>query len=50
MKFGQVIELTKEILLFKNHAENETKTVVPDFQALYEAKGTGLELSFNIFR
>ena len=55
MKFGQLLEHNKRnIFFFKNHAENETGRLVPDLflffeKALYEIKGSGLQLSFNIF-
>ena len=40
---------------FKNHAENEAGRLVPHLflffkKALYDIKGSGLQLSFNIFR
>ena len=55
MKFGQLIEYSKINFFFKNHAENETGTLVPDLflflkKALDEVKASGLQLSFNIFR
>ena len=34
MKFGQLISLTLEILLFKNDAENEAGRLVPDHLVL----------------
>ena len=41
------------MFFFKNHAENELGRLVPDLfffqKALYEAKASGLQLSFNIF-
>ena len=55
VKFGQVIELTREKFSFKNHVENEARRL--DLQtslffkkALYETKASGLQLSFNMFR
>ena len=30
MKFGQLIDITREILFFKIHAENEAGKLVPD--------------------
>ena len=55
MKFGQLIDLTMEIFVFKNYAENGAGKLVPDSfsffeKALYEVKANGLELSFSIFR
>ena len=54
MKLGQLIEYnTRNIFQEKNHAKNETGTLVPDLflflkKALYEAKASGLQLIFNI--
>ena len=50
MKFVQL-----EIFLFKNHAENETRELVPDLflffkKAIYKVKANGLHLSFTILR
>ena len=46
--------MTREILFFKNHAENKARRLVADLllykKALYEVKASGLQLSFNIFR
>ena len=45
----------KKCFFFKNHAEYEAGRLVPDFffflkkKDLYEAKASGLELTFNIF-
>ena len=55
MKFGQLIDITREIFFFKNHAENEVETPVPDLflffkKALYKVKASGLQLGFAIFR
>ena len=45
--------MTREIIVFKSHAENEAGRLVPDFiflkNALYEVKLSGLQLYFNIF-
>ena len=30
MKFGQLIDISREIFLFKNYAENEAEKLVPD--------------------
>ena len=32
MKLGQLIEWTREILFFKNDAENEAERLVPDMR------------------
>ena len=54
MKIGQEMNITREIVLFKNHAENESGSLVPDLfifqKTLYEVKASGLQLSFNILR
>ena len=56
MKFSQLIlNITREIFPFKNHAENEAGRLVPDFvllfnKASYEVKTRGLQLCFNMFR
>ena len=55
MKFVQLIEYNKPNIFFKNHAENEAETLAPDLflffkKSLYEAKVSGLQLGFNIFR
>ena len=46
--------ITKEILFFKSHAENEIRRLVPILcffeKPLYEVKTSGLQFSFNIFR
>ena len=52
IKFGQVIEYTREILFFKNYAENEVKRLVPDLfllfeKTLYDVKASGIGLNFN---
>ena len=54
IKFGQLIEYNKISIFKKNHAENETRRLVPVLfmfykKALYEAKVSGLRPSFNIF-
>ena len=54
IKFGQVMEYTKRNIIFINHAENGTGRLVPNLvlffkKVLYEIKGSGLQLSFNIF-
>ena len=46
--------MTREILFFKNHTENEAVGLVPDLfyvfkKALYEVKVSYPELNFNIF-
>ena len=43
------------MFFFKKHAGNEAGRLVPDFflcfkTALYEVKGSGLLLSFNVIR
>ena len=56
MKFGQLIERPKRnIFKKKNNAENEAGKLVPDRflffeKALYQVKGSGLQLDFTIFR
>ena len=56
MKFSQLIlNITREIFPFKNHAEHEAGRLVPDFvllfnKASYEVKTSGLQLCFNMFR
>ena len=52
MKFSQLINITREIFFFKNHAGNEAGILVPDHflifkKALYEVC-SGLQLRFNI--
>ena len=54
MKFGQVIEYNKRNIFFKNNAENETGSLVPDLfiffiKAFHEVKASGLQFNFNIF-
>ena len=53
MKFGQLIEYNMTIFYIKNHAENDTRRLVPDLflkkKALYELNASGQHLSFNIF-
>ena len=46
--------MTREIFFFKNHAENETRRLVPDLflffkKPVYEVKASGLQLSFITF-
>ena len=46
--------MTREIIFFKNHAENETARLIPDLfffkkKALYEVNASRLQLNFNIF-
>ena len=54
MKFGQLIDYNKSHT--ESHAENETGRLVPGLflfffkKALYQAKASGLQLSFNIVR
>ena len=55
MKFVQLIEYNVRNILFKNHAENETRELVPDLflffkKAIYKAKANGLHLSLTILR
>ena len=52
MKFSQLINITREIFFFKNHAGNEAGMLVPDLllifkMALYEVKASGLQFRFN---
>ena len=58
MRFGQKKkknrEIKREIVFFKNDAENGGVKLVPDLllflrNALYEVKASGLQLSFNTF-
>ena len=54
MKFGQLIEYNKKIVLLKNHAENEAGRLVPDlfsfFKKVYcEVEASGLQFSFIVF-
>ena len=53
MKFGQQ-NITREIFLFKNYAENEAGRLVLDIilffqKTLYEKKASGLQLSLKVF-
>ena len=42
--------ITTEKFLFKNHAENEVRRLVPDLhKALHKVKASGLQLNFNQF-
>ena len=52
IKFGQFI--TRENFFFKNHAETESRRLVPDLfllfkKALYDVKASGRQISFHIF-
>ena len=58
MRFGQKKrknrEIKREIVFFKNDAENGAVKLVPDLflflrNALYKVKASGLQLSFNTF-
>ena len=47
--------MTREIFLFKNHAENQTGKLVSDRflvfkKALYLVKASGLQIDFTIFQ
>ena len=53
MKFSQLIKYNKRNIFFKKYAENKARRLVPDLflffaKASYEAKASGLQLSFNI--
>ena len=52
MKFGQLIEKTREIFFLKIYAENEVGRKVPDVflfsKAQYEVKASAPQLSFDI--
>ena len=55
MKFGHLIDITREIFFLKNHAENEVGRLGADLflffkKALYQVKASGLQLRFNIIR
>ena len=55
MKFGQLMNITREIFYFKNNAENESGGLVPDIflffnKTLYMVKANGLQLGFTIFQ
>ena len=46
--------MTRQIFLFKDHAENEAGKLLPDCflfskKALYLVKGSGFQLDFTIF-
>ena len=47
MKFGQLIEITREIFFFKNYVGNEAGTLVPDLFLCF-VKASGLHLSFRM--
>ena len=52
MDFGQLIEYNNRNIFFKNHAESEAgkfQTSLFSKETLYKVKGSGLQLSFNIF-
>ena len=36
MKFGQLVECTREIFFFKNYAENETRRLVSDLFLFFQ--------------
>ena len=36
MKFGQLINITREIIFFKNYVENEAGILVPDLFSFYK--------------
>ena len=53
MKYGQLVEYNEKIFFFKNHADNETGSLVSDQifflkKVLFEVKARGQHLSFNI--
>ena len=55
MKFGWLTEYNKGNIFVKNHAESQAETLAPELflffkKAFYEAKVSGLQLGFNIFR
>ena len=55
IKFGQLIEYNKRIFFFKNYAENETGTLVPNIfllfrKVLYEEEASFLQPTFIIIR
>ena len=55
MKFGHLIDITREIFFLKNHAENEVGRLGADLflffkKVLYQVKASGLQLRFNIIR
>ena len=55
MKFGQLIDIPREIFFFKNYAENGAGKLGPDRflffkKASYQVKANGLQLDFTIFR
>ena len=56
MKFGQLIKYNKINIFLQNRAENEAGRLVPglffcqiSFQALFEVKASGLQLSLDIY-
>ena len=58
MKFGQLLEHLKNTFYLQNNGKNGAERLVPDLffffkkkkEALHEAKASGLQLRFNIFR
>ena len=52
MKIGQLIDIPRKTVFFKNHAENEAGRLVSDLllfkKGLYEVKASRLQLHFNI--
>ena len=57
MKFGQLKKnITRNVLFFKDHAENEARRLVPGLFWLFEkalqqeVKASSLQLNFTIFR
>ena len=52
MKFGQLIDITRQIFFLENHAENKAGTLVPDpflffEKALHKIKSKGLQTGFK---
>ena len=55
MKFCQLVEYNKKNILFKNHAENKARRLVPDRflffkKVLFKVKSSGLQFRSTIFR
>ena len=53
--YYKVKAITREIISFKNYAENETRRLVTDLflffkKVEYDVKASGLQLNFDIFR
>ena len=46
----KILNITKEIFFFRNHAENEVERLVPDLFLFFkkEVNASGLQLGFNI--